>query len=192
MLTAMKRVLTVFLVLSKRFRLTRCRTNPLRTGIILKDTKTASSTRTVSIPDNVVNLFKKHSAQQSAEKLKMGSKWFGANNTEEENHDYVFTTFDGHLAHPHSINTFLKKFTAEHGLINIGIHAFRHMNATFLITAGVDIRTVAGKLGHARPSITMDIYSHLVKSAEQETANIMGNLLQDLTTKAKTQQKKKA
>ncbi len=45
-------------------------------------------------------------------------------------------------------------------------HSFRHMTATYLITGGVDLRTVAGKLGHANSTTTQLIYSHLVKSAE--------------------------
>ena len=66
------------------------------------------------------------------------------------------------------------------------------MNATYLILGGVDIRTVAGKLGHAKPSVTMDIYSHLVKSAEKETTSIMDNFIRDTTEKAKIKEKKQA
>jgi len=41
-------------------------------------------------------------------------------------------------------------------------------------------------------SVTMDVYSHFVKSAEKETANIIGNFIQTATAKAKAKQKKQA
>ena len=53
---------------------------------------------------------------------------------------------------------------------------------------GVDIRTVADKLEHSKPSVTMDIYSHLIKSAEKETADIMDTFLKQVTEKEKIAQ----
>lgn len=58
------------------------------------------------------------------------------------------------------------------------------MAATYLITGGVDLRTVAGKLGHANSNTTQLVYSHLVKSAEKETANMMESFIQNSTEKA--------
>ena len=43
---------------------------------------------------------------------------------------------------------------------NLNVHSLRHTNASMLIAQGVDVRTVAGLLGHAQPSTTLDIYSH--------------------------------
>jgi site-specific recombinase XerC len=63
------------------------------------------------------------------------------------------------------------------------------MSATFLIANGTDIRTVSGKLGHAQASTTMNIYAHLLKSAEQETANTMETFLQQTTDNAKQTKK---
>ena len=51
------------------------------------------------------------------------------------------------------------------------------MTATFLINAGVDLTTVAGKLGHANSTTTQIIYSHLLDKSEKETANTMEMIL---------------
>ena len=75
--------------------------------------------------------------------------------------------------HPDSMNNWLVKFTKKIGLPHISPHAFRHMAATFLLRSGVDVRTVSGKLGHARTSATTNIYAHVLELAEQETANII-------------------
>lgn len=47
-----------------------------------------------------------------------------------------------------------------------------------LIAQGVDVRTVAGLLGHAQPSTTLDIYSHAFdknkRLAGQKLSEAMG------------------
>nr|WP_281242273.1 tyrosine-type recombinase/integrase [Dendrosporobacter quercicolus] len=68
----------------------------------------------------------------------------------------------------------------------------RHMAATYLITSGTDIRTVAGKLGHANTNTTTIVYTHLLKSAEKETADKMGDFLRLAVEKEKEKQKKQA
>jgi integrase len=86
----------------------------------------------------------------------------------------------------------MKKFIANNDLPHLTPHGFRHMAATYLITSGVDLRTVAGKLGHANSNTTQLVYSHLLKSAEEETANKLETFLQQATDKAKSAQKKQA
>ncbi len=54
------------------------------------------------------------------------------------------------------------------------IHQLRHYSATELIAAGVDVRTVAGRLGHgAGGATTLRVYSAWVAEADQRAA---GNL----------------
>ena len=40
------------------------------------------------------------------------------------------------------------------------VHSLRHTAASLMIANGTDVTTVAGILGHAQPSTTLDIYSH--------------------------------
>ena len=46
------------------------------------------------------------------------------------------------------------------GLPKLGFHDLRHTFASHLIRAGVDPVRASRPLGHARPSITLDIYAH--------------------------------
>jgi Site-specific recombinase XerD len=104
----------------------------------------------------------------------------------------VFTQWNGVPAHPHSFNFWLKRFIEDKHLPHISPHSFRHMSASYLIAAGTDIRTASGKLGHAKTSTTMNIYAHLLKSAEKKTADTMETFLQQTTEKARSTQKKQA
>ena len=47
-------------------------------------------------------------------------------------------------------------------------HDFRHYVATRLLAAGVDVRTVAGRLGHRNVSTTLNVYAHFVLDADEE------------------------
>ena len=55
----------------------------------------------------------------------------------------------------------LRQGLRENGLPDdLNVHSLRHTNASMLIAQGVDVRTVAGLLGHSQPSTTLDIYTH--------------------------------
>lgn len=42
--------------------------------------------------------------------------------------------------------------------------------------AGVDVRTIAGRLGHADPAITLRTYAHFLEAADRQAAEVMGRL----------------
>ncbi|GAA5026198.1 tyrosine-type recombinase/integrase [Actinopolymorpha pittospori] len=58
--------------------------------------------------------------------------------------------------------------------IDSHLHALRHYSATELITAGVDIRTVAGRLGHGGGgTTTLRVYTAWVAESDRSAANIL-------------------
>ena len=69
-------------------------------------------------------------------------------------------------------------FRFHEGMPICRFHELSHTNASMLIAQGVDVRTVAGLLGHAQPSTTLDIYSHAFdknkRLAGQKLSEAMG------------------
>lgn len=63
------------------------------------------------------------------------------------------------------------------GLRGVNLHQLRHFSATQLLSLGIDIRTVSGRLGHANTSTTLDIYAHFVEQADERAADALGALL---------------
>lgn len=58
------------------------------------------------------------------------------------------------------------------------LHDLRHFAATTMIAAGVDARTAANRLGHANPTMTLNVYSHLVDDRARDAADVLGRAVQ--------------
>ena len=78
--------------------------------------------------------------------------------------------------YPDSASRRFRKACDEVGLKSVRLHDLRHYVATRLLSAGVDVRTVAGRLGHRNAATTLNVYSHFVPEADQEAAKILGRL----------------
>jgi integrase len=63
------------------------------------------------------------------------------------------------------------------GLDGVRLHDLRHAAATHMVAAGIDIRTVAGRLRHASPAMTLDVYAGRDLGADRAAANTIGGLL---------------
>ena len=64
-----------------------------------------------------------------------------------------------------------ERLRATSGPSHMRIHDLRHFVATELLTAGIDVRTVANRLGHARTSTTLDIYWAWVPARDRDAAH---------------------
>ena len=63
--------------------------------------------------------------------------------------------------------------------IDSHLHALRHYSATELLSAGVDLRTVAGRLGHGGGgATTLRVYAAWVSESDQRAAEILGSRVQ--------------
>ena len=67
--------------------------------------------------------------------------------------------------------------TADLG-INTYLHALHHYSATELIAAGVDVRTVAGRLGHGGGgAMTLRVYAAWLAAADKSAAGLLASRL---------------
>lgn len=91
--------------------------------------------------------------------------------------DYVLTAESGQPMHPDSPTDWLAKFSKRHGLPRLHPHLFRHTQASLLISQGMDILTVSKRLGHAKVSTTLDIYSHALSKSDQQASQVFDALV---------------
>jgi len=43
-----------------------------------------------------------------------------------------------------------------------------------MVACGVDVRTVAGRLGHSRPTLTLQTYAHVMDATDRRAAEVVG------------------
>lgn len=133
--------------------------------------KTAASRRRVSLDPGTVKVLVAHRDRQ--EERVADCKGTLAPDA------YLFSTeVDGSRPwHPAVVTHRFKRLTLRVGLDGLRLHDLRHFVATQLISGGVDVRTVAGRLGHANPSVTLSTYAAWVPARDQDAANMIGSSL---------------
>lgn len=139
-------------------------------GVIEVPTKNRSSTRDITVSPFVISLLTEYRSWWLERRLMQGNLWKG----EKER---LFIQEDGSPIFPGTINFWLKKFTERNGLPKINPHALRHTFITLQITAGVDIRTLQARSGHAQASTLLNVYSHSIRSAQERAAQAMDEVL---------------
>lgn len=90
---------------------------------------------------------------------------------------YVLFKENGEPFHPDSITQKWERFITKHNLPQIRLHDLRHSNATALIAAGVSAKVVQHRLGHANVSITLNTYTHVLPSMDEEAAEKLDHAL---------------
>jgi integrase len=128
-----------------------------------KDTKTHQHRRIALDPDTVVVLGSlRERCRERAEAL--GISWSAEG--------YVFSP-DPDGTRPLVPDTASQRFArmAERLGVRCTLHSLRHYSATELISAGVDVHTVAGRLGHrGGGATTLRVYAAWVSEADQRAA----------------------
>jgi integrase len=56
------------------------------------------------------------------------------------------------------------------GMPDITFHALRHTHASQLIDAGINIVEISKRLGHSKPGVTLNVYSHLFQTKDDRSA----------------------
>jgi len=93
---------------------------------------------------------------------------------------FVFSTSpDGLTPYaPRAISQRYRKLALKLKLRSTRLHFLRHYSATELVAAGVDIRTVAGRLGHGSGgATTLKVYARWVNEADRRAADTMATIV---------------
>jgi integrase len=139
-------------------------------GYVEAEPKTQKSRRSVVVASFALEALKLHRLHQLEAKVKAGALW--------QEHDYVFCTSLGtHLNPNKDALEELKKLLKKAGLPDIRFHDLRHSAATLLLGEGVHPKVVQELLGHSDISMTMDVYSHVLPSMQQDAISRLNTVL---------------
>lgn len=131
--------------------------------------KSASSRRRIPLlPDTTARLLA-HREVQRAARAAAGADW--------RDDDLVFAWHDGTPIKPGSVRSRWVRLVERAGLPYIRPHDTRHAHATLLLGLNVHPKIVQERLGHANPSITMRVYSHVLKGMQEDALKKLGDAL---------------
>lgn len=94
-----------------------------------------------------------HRQRQQAKRALLGETWPPS--------DLVFTSEVGTPYNPHNVARLRKQLMKEANMPLVRLHDLRHLHASLAIKGGMDPKMLADRLGHAKASFTMDVYTHL-------------------------------
>jgi len=130
-------------------------------GVSLKAPKSGRG-RQIALPSLAVESPRAHKAKQAEKRLLLGPSYV--------NNDLVFPRCDGAFWPPGSFTSSFAAAMRKHGISRLNFHALRHSHATILLRQGVNPKVVSERLGHAKVSTTLDIYSHVLPSMQEDAA----------------------
>ena len=136
---------------------------------IVAATKTLGSIRPVPFGDTVDAALKEW-REKSIEQAKIrGEAW-----SEER---YLLSHLDGSVIDPHTITADFVKAQKRLKLTPASFHDIRHLHATLLLLAGVPLKVVSERLGHASIAITANIYAHVTETLQREAVSKLEDYL---------------
>lgn len=155
-------------------------------GVELKKPKTATSIRTVSMPDKIIPLLKQYEHEYKEKRFRMGSEWQGNGNLFTQENGKIMgrsTPYQAFKRHLKRYNDWVRENADEAKKQNfeqlpiIPLHGLRHSCATLLNDLDINIVKISKILGHAKTSTTMDIYAHSFEEQGREAADKLNEFL---------------
>ncbi len=143
---------------------------------IEKGTKTASSTRTLYLPDTLCDMLKAAKEHQQACRAEYKNAY--------DDNDYVVVMEDGRPFRPNYLSELFSKFLADNDLPKIVLHELRHTFASLSNQAGIPAYNIGKALGHSTPATTQKIYTHLLDQTHTQAVEGVAAIADEARRKA--------
>jgi integrase len=142
---------------------------PTRGGPTIAPCKTKGSHRTIRLDPDTVPALETHRERQLLERGLAGDVY--------TDQDLIFCDELGGVINPQRLTEAFAALRAK-ALIRPGrLHDVRHTHATHLLTAGVPVHTVAARLGHSSPVVTLTTYAHVLPTSDEQAASVIADVL---------------
>ena len=141
-------------------------------GFAVNETKTEAGRRVLTLSPALVAILKRHHTALREQQLAAGPLWLSEG--------WVFPDERGALRGPPAFARALAKLAKAAGLKEpkrVQPHVLRHSYASHALRSGADLFIVSRRLGHASPSLTLDVYRHEVQGEQREAAGVLDDLL---------------
>lgn len=137
-------------------------------GLEIKQPKTDSSSRSIALPQITIEALKRYRVEQAELRLQLGKGL-----TPEV---MLFDELSG-LNVPGNLTSRFRKFIKTRKLKDVTFHDLRHTHATHLLEQNIHPKIVSERLGHSTIALTMNTYSHVMPTMQEEAANKVDDYL---------------
>jgi integrase len=144
---------------------------PTQAGLVFEEPKTRRSRRPVVLPAFLDRYLDAQQQRQSERRLAAAGAW--------RELGLVIDRGDGAPLNPDTLSAGWARFLGRKGLPKLRFHDLRHAHATLLLLQGVHPKIVSERLGHASIGITLDTYSHVLPSLQNDAADAFDTLFPD-------------
>lgn len=138
---------------------------------VIKGPKKKSSIRKIVIPSSISAELKLYQAHMMRTRSNTEAPWEGGE------HYFLFAHETGKPLYPKTLYDQWRDFVKSvPGLKHIRFHDLRHTSATLLINQGVHAKIISNRLGHSKIATTMNVYGHVIESADRAAADTFNSL----------------
>jgi integrase len=135
------------------------------------DGKSEDSVRTISLDPFTSAAFVPYLAKLDQERKHFGSSY--------PYHGKLMVYEDGRQLHPDTVTRKFNRLVDVAGVRRIRLHDVRHTYATLSLDAGVAMKIVSDRIGHADTAVTGQIYVHRSTGHDQDAAKLMANMIEE-------------
>jgi integrase len=133
-------------------------------GLLAGHPKTKTSRRAIALGPTAVDLLHGIRGKQLALQAEFGDLY-------QNEFGYVFTNELGAPIDSNRLSREFARIVTEAGLPPATLHSLRHCHASLMLAGGASIKTIAERLGHSNPALTLGVYAHLLPTIQEEAAN---------------------
>jgi integrase len=130
--------------------------------LFLGTPKTKKGERSVALTHDTVAVLVEHRHRIEAERAREGAMWRRA--------EVMFPSELGDYMDPNDLTRHWRRIQKRAGVRTIRLHDLRHLHASIAIRSGMAPKVLADRLGHARASFTLDVYTHLFDEQREASA----------------------
>jgi integrase len=137
--------------------------------LVVSTPKTERGKRKVKLDKATLAVLESHWKQQEAERVKAGEKYHAQG--------ILFANRHGAYTKPRKLSQRWYELQILSGVPQIRFHDLRHLNVSLRRKLGQDAKLIADQVGHADPSFTMRLYTHLFQDELENAAVNLGDWL---------------
>ena len=141
-------------------------------GEVIKGPKSDSGNRNIMLSDTVFNMLMEYKSYQQKNMEIYANSYISS--------EFIITHEDGKRMFPNRPSVWLRTFLKSNNLPHVTFHGLRHTNASLLIAQNINPATLAERLGHSDKDVTLNIYTHAIKSKDKTASELMNNIYKNI------------